>query len=217
MSTNTNSTRLPATTSLLHARHGRGVVPYIVSWSSEERLPGTVIERGRFGIGYADEILLDRDKQGVLWQRTSVSPGQGRPLFGQLHPVRQRRAMSRLLCGICGGPPDQNEQGTLWLIHDFREDWPGWPEHMAEVEPPVCLPCAHLSVRACPSLRQSWVAVRVGQAPVSGVRGVRYRGGHILPTPAGEATVAFEDPAIRWILAAQLVRELTDCTVTELE
>jgi hypothetical protein len=41
------------------ARPGRGVVPYIVSWSSEERLPGTVVERGRFGIGYADEKLVD--------------------------------------------------------------------------------------------------------------------------------------------------------------
>jgi hypothetical protein len=188
----------------------RGQVPYIVSWSSEQFLPATVVDRPGYGIAYTDEILADRDQQGVLWQRKSVSPGQGRPQFGQIHPLRQRRAMRRLLCGICGGPPDQNEQGMLWLVRDFRGDWPGWPEGMAVTEPPVCLNCARLSARLCPELRKGFVALRVGRSAVTGVRGVLYQGG------PSEINVALDDPTVRWVQAAHLLRQLTECTITEL-
>jgi hypothetical protein len=72
-------------------------------------------------------------------------------------------AQMRLLCGICAGSSDRNEQGVLWLVRDVHDDWPGWPEHMAVTEPPVCLPCAQLSIRVCPSLRMGFVAIRAGR------------------------------------------------------
>ena len=43
-----------------------------------------------------------------------------------------------------------------------------------------------------------------------GASGTR-RGGRL--EVAGEVTVAFEDPAVRWTVAHQLVRELLDCVI----
>ena len=124
--------------------------------------------------------------------------------------------MRRLLCGICAGPPDRTEQGTLWLVTDYRDDWPNWPEGMACTEPPVCLPCARLSVRACPRLRQGYVAIRVGTSAVAGVYGAQYQAGQPFAIAVTEAVVAFDDPAIRWTQASQLVRELSGCTIVSL-
>ena len=191
-------------------------VPYITTWSAERPLPATVIERAWSGIGYADETVNDRDQNGVLWQRMPFCPGRGRPEFGRVHPLRQRRAMLKLLCGICGGPPDRTEQGVLWLIADYRDDWPGWPDGMAATEPPVCLSCARLSVRVCPALRTGHVTVRVGHSAVAGVYGARFRVAQPLPVATQEAVVAFDDPAIRWTQATQLVRELSECTIVSL-
>jgi hypothetical protein len=131
--------------------------------------------------------------------------------------MRQQRAQHRQLCGICSGPPDRNEQGVLWLVRDFRDDWPDWPERMGVTEPPICLPCAQLSIRLCPALRKGFVAIRVGHSRVAGVRGALYcSSGGPFPTPVGEDVVAFEDPRIRWTLAGHLIRELTRCTIIEL-
>ena len=193
------------------------IVPYIVSWSDEEALPTILVERPWSGIGYADETLCDRDEHGVLWARVRCRPGSGKPIFGQMHPMRQRRAMRKLLCGICGGQPDRNDQGVLWLLHDYRDDWPNWPEHMASREPPVCLPCAHKSIRLCPSLQKGYVAVRVGHSVVSGVYGLCYQAGQPFPISTKDEIVTFEDPAIRWVRAHQLVRELLECTFVDLE
>ena len=191
------------------------LVPYITTWSTEKALPTTVVAR-RSGIGYLDETLGDRDDHGVLWTRIASRPGQGRPMFGKVHSLRQRRAMHRLLCQVCAAPADRTDQGVLWLLNDTREDWRTWPEGMACTEPPVCLPCARTSVHACPSLRKGWVAVRVGQFPVSGVVGARYRPGNPFPTPVEDVTLPFDDPDIRWTRAGQLVRELRDCTMVNL-
>lgn len=162
------------------------------------------------GIAYADETLGDRDQNGVLWQRCPSRPGLGRPIFGAIHPLRQRRAMRRLLCSICGGPPDRTDLGVLWVLRDFRDDWPDWPEGMGAVEPPVCLPCARLSIRLCPALRGGPVFIRVKHSRVAGVYGICYRANDEVA-----CTVAFTKPAIRYTQAAQLVRELHDCTLVD--
>jgi hypothetical protein len=73
----------------------------------------------------------------------------------------QQRQERRPLCQVCGGPADQTDDGGLWLLPDHREDWTGWPEGMANVEPPVCLPCVRLSLRLCPKLRKDRRAPRL--------------------------------------------------------
>jgi hypothetical protein len=197
------------------------VVPYTTRWSTEDNLPVTVIERlSRPGIAFSGERITDRDPHGVLWQRVLSCPGVGRPEFGKVHPDRQRHAMRQLLCQICAGPADQNELGMLWLLPDYdgyHDDWAGWPELMATPEPPVCQPCAHTAIRLCPALGKGYIALRVRRPLLTGVRGTLYKPGPLVPKAVDEAMVTIDDPLIPWICAANLVRELTHCTIVQLD
>lgn len=194
---------------------GRVVAPYVTAWSAEQDPPVLLVERPGGGIAYPDETVADRDRNDVLWFRTPFRHGQGRPEFGKVHPLRQRRTMQRLLCQVCAGPADQTDDGVLWLLKDHREDWPSWPDGMGVTEPPVCVPCVQASLRLCPALRNGAVVVRAGSFVVAGVHGMLYRGGTKL-AQVGRTTVAFDDPAIRWVRAACLVRELRDCALIPL-
>nr|CEL14203.1 conserved hypothetical protein [Kibdelosporangium sp. MJ126-NF4]CTQ88571.1 Phage protein [Kibdelosporangium sp. MJ126-NF4] len=165
------------------------------------------------GVGYVDETLMDRDKHGVLWVRAVSRPGEGRPVFGDVHSLRQRRAMRRLLCQVCGGEADRTADGILWLLPDFRDDWPGWPDAMANAEPPICQRCVDVSTRLCPRLRRGAAVVRVRECLVVGVRGKLYARGRDRPVPVGAEIVAFDDPRISWVQAFSLVRQLRGCTL----
>jgi hypothetical protein len=189
---------------------GHVVTPYITAWSAEKDPPVMLVERPAGGIAYWDEAMGDRDRHDVLWFRTPYRLGQGQPVFGQVHPVRQRRTMQRLLCQVCAGPADKTQDGVLWLLKDHREDWPSWPDGMGVTEPPICVPCVRTSIRMCPALRKGAALVRAGSFVVAGVHGTLYRGSPKLAA-VGAATVTFEDPAIRWVRAVSLVRELRDC------
>lgn len=196
----------------------RLVVPYVTTWTGEQEPSVTVVERRTGGIGYARENLLDRDEHGVLWSQLPSCPGRGRPEFGKVHPLRQRRAMRRLLCQVCGGPADRDETGdVLWLWKDHREDWPGWPEGMWVTEPPVCVPCVGLAVRLCPALRGNAVTVRVRRCPVVGVYGTRYRRGLRSPVAVELVNLGYDNPAVRWVQADHLIRELRDATIVPVE
>lgn len=195
----------------------RVLAPYITTWSAEQDLPCKLVERSGQGIGYADELLGDRDAHGVLWQRAAVRHEVGQPEFGKVHPLRQRRAMRRLLCQVCAGPADRTDAGVLWLLRDFRDDWPRWPEGMASVEPPICVPCVPISLKLCPALRRGAVAVRTREFEVAGVRGALYRKGASGPVAVEAANVSYDDPDIRWMVASALIRELRGCTLVSIE
>ncbi|AXI78989.1 hypothetical protein [Peterkaempfera bronchialis] len=197
-----------------------GTVPYIASWSGEKRCTGAVVEdrRSPGRIAYRDERPDDRDEYGVLWARADSRPTRGRPQYGLVHPRRQRHAMRNLRCQVCDGPADTDERGTLWLLGDDRGDWPGWPEEMAATTPPLCLPCARLSVRLCPHLRGRHIAVRVRNPEIAGVYGALYlpRPDRARPTAATDTTIAYTDPAVCRVLAAQQVMRLRGCTLVDL-
>jgi hypothetical protein len=114
------------------------------------------------------------------------------------------------------GPADQTDEGVLWLLRDHRDDWRGWPEGMASVEPPICVPCVEVSLKLCPALRRGAAAVRVREFPIVGVRGALYRKGVFAPIATEAVNVAYDDPAVRWLVASALVRELHDCTLVPL-
>jgi hypothetical protein len=199
---------------------GGAVVPYIGSWTGEEGQQPQVIRRPEGGIGFADEILLDRDEWGVLWARSASRIGAGKPLFKRLHPGRQRRAMLRLLCQVCAQPADRTCKGMLWLVPgDDIHDEPGWPEGMATAYPPVCHACAAVSVGMCPALRTQYVALEA-RSRVFGVRGLVFRPVQPFPGLAfveDYDVVQFGDPALCWTLATQLVRQLVDVTTIDLD
>ncbi|ONI84494.1 hypothetical protein ALI144C_14155 [Actinosynnema sp. ALI-1.44] len=190
-------------------------VPYVARWSEEQDLSSALVVRSRGGIGYVDEVVGDRDQRGVLWPRLASRPRHGRPMFGAVHSLRQRRAMSRLLCQICAGPADRNGDGVLWLLTDHRDEWDDWPEKMAVDEPPACVPCVGLATRLCPALRSSSIVVRVRECPVVGVRGRVHKPGGLLPVPTDEDVMSFDDRRIRWTLASSLLRGLSGCTVVQ--
>lgn len=193
----------------------RPLVPYVTSWSTETERHGILIQDPPSGIRYADESVADRDDNGVLWSRIPLLQGEGRPLFGQVHALRQRRAMRHLRCQVCAGPADRTEHGILWMLQDKRDGRPDWPEDLDATEPPICRPCADISRVACPALRAGHVTVRVKHSPVTGVLGIQYTPGPLLPEPTTAAIVDLDDPAIGWTLAAQLVRRLRGCTLVE--
>ncbi|MFJ6212788.1 hypothetical protein ACIQGZ_05575 [Streptomyces sp. NPDC092296] len=202
---------------------GSGVpVPYIATWSSEKRHHESLVVHPVTGrLAYRDERPGDRDEHGVLWVRADCRPKRGRPQFGLVHPRRQRHAMRDLRCQVCDGPADVDGLGSLWLLRDergVRADWPAWPEGMAATDPPLCLPCARVSVRLCPHLRGRYVAVRVRDAQVAGVYGGLYfpKSGGGRPRVAADVTVPYDDPNIHRILAAQQVMELRGCTFIDL-
>jgi hypothetical protein len=194
------------------------VIPYITAWSEERSASAGLVAIPGRGIAYVDETPYDRGADGILWTRTTVARGRsrGRPEFGRVHAGRQRRAMRRLLCQVCGGPADRTRDGVLWLLKNDCADWPGWPEGMAATHPPVCLGCAAASVRLCPHLDGGFVAVRVKDSGQHGVYGGLYRPGAGGPQAVDDVLVASDDPRARWVLATQLVRVLRACTFVDL-
>lgn len=193
------------------------VPPYITTWSAEQDLPYRVVERSGVGIGFSDEMLGDRDSHGILWHRIAVRHEVGRPEYGKVHPLRQRRAMRKLLCQVCAGPADRADAGVLWVMRDCRNDWARWPNGMASVEPPTCAPCVALSLRLCPALRRGAVAVRARSFEVVGVRGALYRRGSVAPVAVEAANLPYDDPEVRWLVASALIRELQECTIVSFE
>ncbi|MGW6931043.1 hypothetical protein ACWGE0_13335 [Lentzea sp. NPDC054927] len=125
--------------------------------------------------------------------------------------------MELLLCQVCGGPADRNDDGVLWLQRDHGDDWPQWPEGMASAEPPVCLPCVAVARRLCPALRRGAVAVRVKEHPIAGVRGALYRQSVLVPTAVTAGNFAYDDPAVRRVVANALIRELRGCVIVPFE
>ncbi|WP_262702072.1 MULTISPECIES: hypothetical protein [Streptomyces] len=191
-------------------------VPYIATWSDEIALEPRVVLASLYGIAYADEKPGDRDTRGVLWTRRTSAQGSGQPEPGSVHAHRQRRAMEALLCQVCGGPADRNQQGTLWLLEDNRTDWAGWPEDALTAHPPVCLPCAREAVRKCPHLAGKHVAVRAGATDICAVYGTRYtptKHGLVMGEPG---VVSLTSTSVRWTVAGQLVRALNRCTLVDL-
>lgn len=146
--------------------------------------------------------------------------GVGKPLFTKLHPVRQRRAMLRLLCQVCSQPADYTQDGQLWLVPEKGVGaGEGWPERMSTIHPPLCRECAKISVRMCPALRPRFVALRA-HSWVCGVTGLIFGPGRSVPCPVDsgdDEVIQFGDPTIRWVQATLLARTLYDCTPIDLD
>ncbi|MFS8103704.1 hypothetical protein LFM09_41940 [Lentzea alba] len=196
----------------------RIVAPYVTATNVEQDLSCRLVVRpDSLELGYANELPGDRDDQGVLWRKVVERRNEGKPEFGRVHPIRQRRAMSELLCQVCAGPADQTPDGVLWLLRDHREDWPRWPEGMACVEPPICSRCVAISLRRCPALQRGAVVVRVRSFAVAGVWGTLYRPGTFAPTRVQAAHLAYDDPQTRWMVAVALIRELRGCSFVPFE
>ncbi|GHH54828.1 hypothetical protein GCM10018773_58420 [Streptomyces candidus] len=203
-------------------------VPFIAPWSREKPLPYTVIRRrGRRGegLGFADELSTADRRDAVLWMRYAVVRGAGKPDLAGVHPLRQRQAMSHMLCQVCGkstyDDPAYERWGERHLVLMRAVDGRLINEGERTATPPVCEPCAVESVRACPHLRKGYTAALVQHAQPWGVAGTVYDPETLKPLlPDSEESlteVGFDQPSIRWVLAARDVATLHGCTTVDLE
>ncbi|SER24901.1 hypothetical protein SAMN04487983_101379 [Streptomyces sp. yr375] len=188
-------------------------VPWIAPWSAEATGKPPIVPRRRVGpgIGYQDEHHTDR-RDDVLWIRVPLTPGRGTPHFAGVHALRQRQAMDRDLCQVCGrlAVGDRPDGRVLFLMHSAS----GRPVSEGELTaaPPVHEACAREAVLECPHLRRGWTAALVKHTPAWGVAGILYQPRTLRPRPTSSADsdgldlVSYEDDVrLRWVLAARMV------------
>ncbi|MFE1768220.1 hypothetical protein ACFW81_28905 [Streptomyces angustmyceticus] len=201
-------------------------VPFIAPWSGEKALPVEIVRRhgimGEQGIGYPDEDSRFDRRHGNLWVRMPAVRGVGRPNLGGVHSLRQRQAMSHMLCLVCGESTfGRDDERHLFLMRAPA----GQPIAEGEVTPvpPVHESCAIESRRDCPHLRKGYTASLVEHAQPWGAAGILYDPKTLQPLPCkdgdedGLTFVEFADPASRWLLAARDVVSLHGCTTVDLD
>jgi hypothetical protein len=190
----------------------RGVpVPWAALWSAEQEIDREnhilIWKQGK--LAYADEIPGDR-RLGVLWCRHKIG-SHGEPLFGQLHTARQRLAMIKSLCQVCGGTAVNADGRISWLISaDSDTSW--------TMTPPTCEGCQPGALRYCPHLTSKPpVRLTVGLSTPIGVLGDVYQvEGNRFTSVNPRAIVDFhDDDGMRRVLAKQLVVQLHDPQVVE--
>ncbi|WP_311315041.1 hypothetical protein [Streptomyces naphthomycinicus] len=200
-------------------------VPWIAAWT-QESIPRQLLTvyHGPDGdrLGLQLESPVDRH-YGVPWVRMPAVR-RGRPRYELVHALRQRQAMSRLLCQLCGGPTigSRPDDRSLWLM--AARGGETLAEGQTTTAPPVHTPCARTATEHCPPLGHGWRAALVSSAPVWGVAGVIYEPGTLRQLPAREDTadglhrVPFTSSLIHWVLAVRLVVTLHGVEpVTDLE
>ena len=118
-------------------RFGNTPVPYTVSWTGEESFflaPCPFFPTGMPALSQA------------------VAVGSGQPLFGKPHSRRQREAIARGLCDLCGKSLKASTKVSLSHARPQPHGAEGWA--ILQVEPMLHRACAADCVRFCPSLRR---------------------------------------------------------------
>ncbi|WP_050373468.1 hypothetical protein [Streptomyces acidiscabies] len=188
-------------------------VPWIAPWSGEQTPPVRLVRQhnghGEERIGYPDENRSDR-RDGVLWVRMPATPGTGKPDFAGLHPLRQRQAMTHLLCQVCGTATvgTREDERHLFLVHGTGDN--PLREGQTTVAPPLHETCALQSLRDCPHLRRGWTAALVGRIGIWGVAGTLHHPDTLSPLEELIPARYEDERHLRWTLAAREVVSLHD-------
>lgn len=198
-------------------------VPYVAALSSdlppvEDDLCVEVPRNGVPHIAYMKPRPGDRDAHGNLWGRVTRVPG-GRILFEQMDPVRQRQCMEGLLCQVCARPAER-EGGTLFIEWQHADDRSMQLNRIRTDMPPLCPPCAALSLRHCSFLRrdQTVVLLRVRKSVPCGVAGTVYR-----VTPGLDQWIpsefdiysSYSKPRYPGMLSVRMLRKLNGVSVVD--
>ncbi len=120
--------------------------------------------------------------------------------------------MEYLWCAVCAGKPDRRPEGMLWLLPATPAFAAGWPRDVVTVTPPVCRECADRALTACEVLRRGYVALRVRESELTGVRGTVYSPS---AAPVADQDVLFTDARIRFTVARQYLRVLQDADLDD--
>lgn len=127
-------------------------VPWVTRWTNEVNQTKLQVSITRDGLtlSYADGNE-DRDAFGVLWKREGITRG-GTPQFSEINTYRQRAAMNKCLCQVCG--KKIQERPIRWLmsrasLHHLEDGT------ALTISAPTCSPCIPLAVELCPHLKTS--------------------------------------------------------------
>lgn len=135
-------------------------VPWVARWTDQKSINtyGVKVMQTKGG-GYhlrAEYNAGDnfRDQHGVLWQQEGLVRS-GEPEFGMVSTWRQRAAMTKRLCQVCG---DKIEgKTTPWIIDLMEAEFlDGDP---LTTTAPVCNGCVDLALNHCPHLKSAGAKV----------------------------------------------------------
>ena len=206
--------------STLPSFNGRPV-PWITRWTGElspERndYGVEVAKDGEWRLAYPDGHSV-RDDRGILWQREGLGR-KGEPMWADVSTFRQRAAMKRGLCQVCGTTITERPYRFL-IPRDGMEQYDA--DTWLTMQAPVCIECVPLALKLCPALkRDGYQLLRVLDYQAWGVLGqVTYRderGFHKI-----QATVCFDtseygpDFRLSHVMAQQVVIKLDKYVVEE--
>lgn len=106
-------------------------VPWNVAWTGEE---GFEVRPCRWAGGRL-----------ALW--SPHRPGEGRPIYAEMHMVRQRRSIREMRCTLCG---EKTTAGDRWWFRLGRIQ----DGHFMTEEAPLHRACADRAATSCPHLRE---------------------------------------------------------------
>jgi len=194
-------------------------VPWVTRWKKEVNTDAikTRLVDGELGLFYSDGHEY-RDDHGVLWQREGIGRG-GEPEFAQVSAHRQRAAMRKGLCQVCG--ERITDRPIRWLM-GASQFTPLRDGTALTFSPPTCSDCVEVALKACPHLRShDRVVLLVLEYRIWGVFGDMLR---IAPgtTELGPDTrlqrarrveIAYDRPDLGAAVAKQQIVQLTKFTI----
>lgn len=159
-------------------------VPWVTRWN-EENLGlryGVQMQRDGLRVTYGEGDY--RDKHGVLWQKEGLTKS-GVPQWARVSTYRQRSAMLRRKCQVCGHKIE--ERVIRWLMPpDGVEEMDG---RSISMQPPTCEGCIDLSLELCPNLtKYGYMILKVLEYEIFGVYG------EVLVPPGVVASLPPEEP-----------------------
>lgn len=150
---------LPTPKSALLQHEGQPV-PWVTRWSGEvcdDPLQVSLAPNGGLVLGFADG-RENRDAYGMLWAREGITRA-GTPQYSEVNTYRQRAAMTKRRCQICGSKI--NERPIRWLMSELSLN-PLENGQAATTSPPTCSGCIPLALELCPHLSaHPWVILKV--------------------------------------------------------
>jgi hypothetical protein len=198
-------------------------VPYIAPWTGEirkqPRLERRPLHKGG-GIAYADEHRLHDRHAGVLWVRMGAVRGVGSPMLAAVNSQRQRQAMDRQLCQVCGATTYGSVDGRHLFLLAEREGRP-IAEGEETASPPIHEACAAEALRDCPHLLEGAVAARVERPEPWGIAGMLHDPVTLAPLPSdqqgGLTFLPYTSLKLLWSVAHLDVISLHGCTPVSLD
>jgi hypothetical protein len=192
---------VPAHLAALPVRRGM-VVPWIAVWTGERF--GPQMEERREGLEPVGNVQYARREYGT-WALSAPTNRTGQPLFGLTASRRQREAMERQLCQVCGRSPKESKVAHVWVVPDIEpHDWL-WADGKV-LNASTCEDCLRYAIRVCPFLLGGKVlAAFTGRSRVVAMTGSM----RDPRTGAWETViVGLGDIALPWMLGRELVVEV---------